>query len=136
MRAARRALFPEGWPGPPPPDPTPEEQAALREELVQRLLASVPGASGIYPTGLREGLIELPFLAPLDLLLGPTPAARMRTIDAALDPFSSQACNAHLVLFILDLVLLTVFPELGVSESAPACASAEVSVSEMSSKPS
>ncbi|KAI0936114.1 hypothetical protein AcV5_004335 [Taiwanofungus camphoratus] len=116
VRAARRALFPEGWPGPPPPDPTPEEQAALREELVQRLLASVP--------------------APLDLLLGPTPAARMRTIDAALDPFSSQACNAHLVLFILDLVLLTVFPELGASESAPACASAGVSVSEMSSKPS
>jgi len=37
-----------------------------------------------------------------------------------LDPLSSQACNAHLMVFILDLILLTVFPELGVSETAAA----------------
>ncbi|KAI0670095.1 PXA domain-containing protein [Trametes maxima] len=97
VRAARRALFPEGWPAPPPVDPTPEEQAALRATLCARLGAAVPGP-----------------LAPL--VLGPTPDARAATVDAALAPLDSQACNAHLVVFILDLVLLTVFPEMGVSE--------------------
>ncbi|GBE78161.1 predicted protein [Sparassis crispa] len=97
VRIARRALFPEGWPIPPPVDPTPEEQTALREELGRRLLASVPG--------------------PLVVLLGPTPTARSHTIDAALAPLSSRECNAHLMLFILDLILLTVFPEMGASVS-------------------
>ncbi|OBZ78901.1 PXA domain protein 1 [Grifola frondosa] len=96
VRAARRALFPEGWPAPPPPDPTPEEQVALRAELSRRLLARFP--------------------APLAPLLGPTPAARAYTIDSALAPLSSQACNAHLALLLLDLVLLTLFPEMGASE--------------------
>ncbi|KZT06373.1 uncharacterized protein LAESUDRAFT_812950 [Laetiporus sulphureus 93-53] len=100
VRAARRALFPEGWPGPTPPEPTPEEQVAIRTELRRRLLAAVP--------------------VPLAVFLGPTPEARAYTIDAMLDPLSSQACNAHLTLFILDLVLLTVFPELGASETAAA----------------
>ena len=43
VRSARRALFPEGWPGPPPPDPTVEEQAALRTTLGRRLLTATPG---------------------------------------------------------------------------------------------
>ncbi|KAI0651658.1 PXA domain-containing protein [Trametes meyenii] len=96
VRAARRALFPEGWPAPPPVDPTPEEQAALRATLCARLGAAVPG--------------------PLTPLLGPTPDARAATVDAALAPLDNQACNAHLAVFILDLALLTVFPEMGVSE--------------------
>ncbi|EIW64865.1 uncharacterized protein TRAVEDRAFT_33600 [Trametes versicolor FP-101664 SS1] len=96
VRAARRALFPEGWPATPPPDPTLEEQAELRARLCRRLVDSVP--------------------SPLGLWLGPTPAARAATVDAAIGPLDSQACNAHLIVFILDLVLLTVFPEMGVSE--------------------
>ncbi|KAI8995303.1 hypothetical protein BD414DRAFT_479161 [Trametes punicea] len=55
-------------------------------------------------------------IGPLLPLLGPTPAARAATVDAALAPLDSQACNAHLALFVLDLVLLTVFPEMGMSE--------------------
>ncbi|KZT74811.1 hypothetical protein DAEQUDRAFT_760820 [Daedalea quercina L-15889] len=97
VRSARRALFPEGWPGPPPPDPTLEEQVAMRATLGGRLLATIP--------------------APLAMVLGPTPEARMSAIDAILDPLSSQACNAHLVLFILDLVIVTTFPELGATEA-------------------
>jgi len=42
VRIARRALFPEGWPGQAPPDPTPEEQVAMRAELGRRLLAKRP----------------------------------------------------------------------------------------------
>ena len=49
-------------------------------------------------------------------LLGPTPAARLATINAALAPLDDAACNAHLAMFILDLFLLTVFPELGVKD--------------------
>ncbi|KAI0662635.1 PXA domain-containing protein [Cubamyces menziesii] len=97
VRAARRALFPEGWPAPPPVDPSPEEQVEMRERLRRRIGEAVPG--------------------PLAPLLGPTPAARTATVDAALAPLDSQACNAHLVVFVLDLVLLTVFPEMGVSEA-------------------
>jgi hypothetical protein len=50
-------------------------------------------------------------LAPL--ILGPTPAVRAQTMDALLEPLSVQACNAHLVIVILDLVFLALFPELG-----------------------
>jgi len=52
--------------------------------------------------------------APLALLiLGPTPAARAHTMDALLEPLSVQACNAHLVVVILDIMFLALFPELG-----------------------
>lgn len=95
VQSTRNAMFPGGWPSVPPPDPTPEEQVELRKELTRRLLALIP----------KPGL----------LILGPTPAARVQAIDAILDPLSSQECNAHLIVFILDLVLLTLFPEMGVS---------------------
>ncbi|KAI0724358.1 PXA domain-containing protein [Cerioporus squamosus] len=98
VRSARRALFPEGWPAPPPVDPTPEEQAEMRDVVRRRIAERVPGA-----------------VAPL---LGPTSSARAATIDAALAPLDNAACNAHLAVFILDLVLLTVFPEMGVSEES------------------
>ena len=48
--------------------------------------------------------------------MGPTPEARMATVDAALAPLDDAACNAHLAVFILDLVVLTIFPEMGASE--------------------
>ncbi len=45
VRTARRALFPNGWPAPPPIDPSPEEQIEMRQELESRLLALIPGLS-------------------------------------------------------------------------------------------
>ncbi|KDQ19831.1 hypothetical protein BOTBODRAFT_27254 [Botryobasidium botryosum FD-172 SS1] len=95
LRTAKNVLYPGGYPGPPPVDPTPEEQLILREQLEVRIMELFPR-----------------FLAPL--LTGPTLAARQRTIDGALDPLSSRACNAHLVVLLLDRILLTVFPEMGV----------------------
>ncbi|KAI0824155.1 PXA domain-containing protein [Trametes gibbosa] len=96
VRSARRALFPEGWPAAAPPDPSPEEQAEMRARVCRRVGGAVPGA--------------------LATLLGPTAEARAATVDDAFAPLDSQACNAHLVVFVLDLVLLTVFPEMGASE--------------------
>lgn len=54
------------------------------------------------------------------MIFGPTVASRRRTVKAILDPLNSPACNTHLLILILDLILATVFPELvqGATQSA------------------
>ncbi|KAI0085647.1 PXA domain-containing protein [Irpex rosettiformis] len=95
LQTSREALFPGGWPSVPPPDPTPEEQVEIRKKFANRLLALVP--------------------IPLQLVFGITPEARLETVDKGiLDPLSSTECNTHLLIFILDLIVLTLFPEMGV----------------------
>ncbi|KAL1739303.1 hypothetical protein HDZ31DRAFT_69078, partial [Schizophyllum fasciatum] len=90
VRTSKRLLFPNGYPQPSPPDPTPEEQARTRERIVRW-----------QPTGSAARL--LPYL------LGPDMPA---TIGSALDPFSDATCNMHLVVVILERVLCELFPEL------------------------
>jgi hypothetical protein len=41
ISAAKHSLFPNGYPAQSPPDPTPEEQAVLRSELVRRLAQAI-----------------------------------------------------------------------------------------------
>ncbi len=96
VRSAKGALFPGGWPAVPPPDPTLEEQVQLRREAKARLIGRTPG--------------------PLLFLFGSNEHARSQAMNGILDPLSSQECNAHLLMLILDLILVTVFPEMGVSE--------------------
>jgi len=91
VRTAKRNLFPNGYPAPAPPDPSIEEQAIM----LQRLVSLKPKGS----------LVHI-----MPLLLGPEPSS---TLAAALEPLSNAACNVHLVIFILDTVLLALFPELG-----------------------
>ncbi|KAG9005461.1 hypothetical protein FRB94_001546 [Tulasnella sp. JGI-2019a] len=89
--AATRSLFPDsnnGYPGPAPPIPTPEEQARLRQELEARLKELVPA-----------------------LLTTPS------TPERILDPLSSAECNIHLIVVIIDLALVTLFPEFAVGGS-------------------
>ena len=31
-----------------------------------------------------------------------------------MEPLSNEACNAHLILFLLDLIIISLFPEYGV----------------------
>ncbi|RDB28457.1 PXA domain protein 1 [Hypsizygus marmoreus] len=93
-RTAKRTLFPNGYPGPTPPEPSLEEQAEVRA----RLVAWRPSSA------LADRL--------LPIFLGPSPT---QTLEAALDPLSSAPCNVHLVLFLLDSVLLALFPELAVA---------------------
>ncbi|KAF8203159.1 PXA domain-containing protein [Pholiota molesta] len=90
VRLSKRTLFPNGYPGPQPPDPTPEEQAELRARLVA-----------------WRGKGGLALLTPI--LLGPDPSA---TLGAALDPLSDAQCNLRLAVFLLDRVLVGLFPEL------------------------
>lgn len=48
------------------------------------------------------------------ILLGPTVTEREQTIARALDGVRDQACNTHLAIFILDAIVLRLFPELGI----------------------
>jgi hypothetical protein len=48
-------------------------------------------------------------------VLGPTEAIRRETVSSAIAPLSSRECNVHLVVFILDAFLLSIFPDLGAS---------------------
>lgn len=52
------------------------------------------------------------------LVLGPGHHTSRETIIDVLEPLSSEACNAHLILFLLDLLILALFPELGVQISS------------------
>ncbi|KAH7104196.1 PXA domain-containing protein [Auriculariales sp. MPI-PUGE-AT-0066] len=100
----KKMLFPNGYPGPPPIDPTPEEQAVIRESLEIRL-------AGLLPESLAK------------VLIGQDMPSRRQTIKCAIDPLGSVPCNNHLLVFILDALLLTLFPEMGLdgaSLSAPA----------------
>ncbi|KAF8912878.1 PXA domain-containing protein [Gymnopilus junonius] len=89
-RTAKRTLFPNGYPGPSPPIPSPEEQAEWRAKLI---------------AWRGRGSIAL----FLPLILGDNPSY---TLGAALDPISNEHCNLHLVVFLLDRILLALFPEL------------------------
>ncbi|KAJ3768894.1 PXA domain-containing protein, partial [Lentinula raphanica] len=86
-RIAKRTLFPNGYPAPPPIDPTPEEQAETRRRLV--------------------GFLDGNALAPL--FLGPHPSD---TISIALEPLESRECNVHLFMLLLDRIIAVLFPEL------------------------
>ena len=79
-----------------------------------------PGCLTYYPVcSSNRLLIGLPFLKCIQppalaakVILGPTVASRRRTVKAILDPLNSPACNTHLLILILDLILATIFPEL------------------------
>ncbi|EGO03136.1 hypothetical protein SERLA73DRAFT_85045 [Serpula lacrymans var. lacrymans S7.3] len=92
LRLSKRTLFPYGYPGPPPVDPTPEEQIVIRQRLLERLGGRMP-----------------PLISRL--VLGPSP---LDTISDAIDPLGDATCNTHLAVLMLDAVLLEIFPEMGV----------------------
>ncbi|KAK0505893.1 PXA domain-containing protein [Armillaria luteobubalina] len=90
VRIGKRTLFPNGYPAPPPVDPTPEEQA----ESYAKLIA-------------WRGRGALSHLIPI--LLGSDPSV---TLKSAIDPLTSTSCNVHLVMMILDRIVIALFPEL------------------------
>ena len=51
VKLSKQTLFPNGYPGPPPTVPSPEEQTLLKEELVQQLEQMTPRE---YPTQKRN----------------------------------------------------------------------------------
>lgn len=63
----------------------------------------------VPPLPLKSYLTCIGWLSPV--LLGPK--SKEEAINGILEPLSSAACNAHLVLFILDAVLVQIVPELG-----------------------
>ncbi|KAH7920087.1 hypothetical protein BV22DRAFT_1074544 [Leucogyrophana mollusca] len=96
VRLSKRTLFPNGYPGPSPPDPSPEDQVVIRQELLQRIRECMPPLA-------------------TSLILGPSPTT---SLAAVIDPLSEAACNSHLAVLIIDALLLTIFPEMGVESKA------------------
>jgi len=119
IRLSTYTLFPNGYPAPPPQIPTLQEQIQIHQELLHRL-GDIASQSSLAPspsstsskggsssgTGTR-GLIGR-------VLLGPTEKAREEVLESVLDGVGDRRCNMHLVLFILDAIVLRVFPELGI----------------------
>ncbi|KAH0838606.1 hypothetical protein J3R83DRAFT_6928 [Lanmaoa asiatica] len=91
VRISKQTLFPGGYPGPAPVDPTVEEQVVLREQLVKRIAERVP-------------------MLARSVLLGNT---GNNTVERVVDGLSDEACNRHLAVFLVDALLLSVFPEMG-----------------------
>ncbi|KAG8921021.1 hypothetical protein FRC02_000484 [Tulasnella sp. 418] len=86
-----KTLFPEsnnGYPGPPPVVPTPEEQVDLRQNVELRLKELIPS------------IIQTPDM-----------------VSRILDPLSSPECNTHLIMLLYDLVIITLYPEIGLGGS-------------------
>ena len=52
------------------------------------------------------------------LFFGPNMSIQRRTIRGILDPLGSKECNVHLLIFLLDAIVVTLFPELALSPSS------------------
>ena len=108
IKTAKRTLFPNGYPGPSPVDPSPEEQAELRARLLSwRGKGGIGMLSCLFHKLTGHSCSHSGLLLPI--LLGPDPSSTMK---AALDPLSNAQCNHHLVVFLLDRILIGLFPEL------------------------
>jgi hypothetical protein len=108
VKTAKRTFFPNGYPAPPPIDPSPEEQAELRAKLVAwRGKGGIGMFLSFHEKSTGRSCSHSGLLLPI--LLGPDPSS---TLSTALDPLSSAQCNHHLVVFLLDRILIGLFPEL------------------------
>lgn len=94
VKLSKQTLFPNGYPGPPPDIPTPEQQAITKEQVIRQIEGKIPSVVS-------------------SLILGPGKASH-ETVVTALEALSNEACNAHLVLFFLDLIVISLFPEYGI----------------------
>lgn len=111
---SKKVLFPNGYPGPPPVDPTPEEQVILREQLEKRIFNLVP--CPFYHTVWLFHCVLTPKIAAMaPIMFGPNLKVQQQTVKGILDPLNSSKCNVHLLLFIFDAILVTIFPELALS---------------------
>ena len=109
IKTAKRTLFPNGYPGPPPVEPSPEEQAELRARLVAWRGKGGIGMVSSHDKSSVHSFIFFHSGLLLPILLGPDPSS---TLSAALDPLSNAQCNHHLVVFLLDRIIIGLFPEL------------------------
>lgn len=62
----------------------------------------------------------------LPYVAGVTLSQQNATLAGVLDPFNSRECNAHLVILIFDVILLTLFPEMAAAGDLPSSGEEEV----------
>ncbi|GAA95811.1 uncharacterized protein L969DRAFT_95312 [Mixia osmundae IAM 14324] len=95
VEIATEAIFPDGHPPPPAIDPTAEQQVTLRTEAALLLGEAIPP------------------LVTARILHDMLPAKRSAALGhGLLDPFSSHACNVHLIMLLLDSFAGTLCPTL------------------------
>jgi hypothetical protein len=85
-----RILFPDGWPSPPPIEPTPEEARVLDAQFRRRV-------DEVLPAFVKRAITAVP---------GENAA------DALVDIVSDYECNAHLVALLLPAIVAALVPEL------------------------
>jgi hypothetical protein len=97
IASAKHHLFQQNYR---PSSPPPEERASARERLVSWRPS---GVLGQYAAA---------------FFLGTEGHERWhrKTLEGALDPFGSRECNAHLLVLLLDRIVLSLWPELGVRD--------------------
>jgi hypothetical protein len=78
---------------------------ATREQL---LAWRPPGVVGSYLASVILGELQR------DGTDGQNALGQRATLESALDPLGRRECNTHLVVFVLDRVVLGIWPELGV----------------------
>ncbi|KAK8849754.1 hypothetical protein IAR55_005089 [Kwoniella newhampshirensis] len=89
-----KLLFPlDGYPGPSPIDPTPDEAADLKAKAEKRLGEIIPG--------------------PVRIIFCPTPTDVVRILE----PISDPSCNAHLIGMVLDCLIATMIPDLAIGNT-------------------
>jgi hypothetical protein len=113
VRRIKFIMFPNnGYPATRPPDPTSEGQILIRESLERRLIELAERKIN-HETGESRTKVELSLAFFASLFVGQSSPVRECTIHNFVEPFSNNAANAHLLLFLLDAALLALFPEAG-----------------------
>ena len=107
LELAQDGLLPGGHPAPSVPDPSPEEQQALRVAAEAAISDLAPGARSLWRRPDRTDAL-LRILVPGEDE-GRPDASLARDI---LDPWGSHAANCTTVLVLLDHVIGRLFPEL------------------------
>lgn len=116
VRLSTAVLFPNGNLGPSPIIPTEAEQVEIRATLLRRLAAITSGSSSATSNQLDDTLDSSrnPQAILCRSLLGPTAKTQREVLAQAVDGLGDKHCNMHLILFILDAIVLRMFPEIGV----------------------
>ena len=93
LRTARAAVFPNNAPAPPRIVPSTEEQLLIRQRCAETLLSLIPARLQ-------------------DVYFGPGAERRVREVEDALDIFSDNYCNKHLLYGVVELIIVRLLPEL------------------------
>lgn len=114
LKMAQSTLFPGGHPPPSVPDPSPDEQAELRDAARKALSATISGTC--TPMSLREGTAHHAAAVtgniPDWLFVGLQGSEDETLVEGLLATFDCWSANALLILCLLECFVARLFPTL------------------------